>query len=111
MLFLVNCGMLLIMAAIRGEHWNDFSFENEPIDYTSNNFSQMGVLSLMLTIANVIMVALGATLMFRAKEVLPVKKKIFWDDLKIARRIYQVRIFFVQHVFFSSVLKISASNC
>ena len=37
------------------------------------------------------MVAIGATLMFRLKEVLPVKKKVFWDDLKIARRIYQGR--------------------
>jgi len=40
---------------------------------------------------NVIFVAIGATLMFRLKEVLPVKKKVFWDDLKIARRIYQGR--------------------
>ena len=37
------------------------------------------------------MVAVGATLMFRAKEVLPVEKKVFWDDLKTARRIYQGR--------------------
>ena len=37
------------------------------------------------------MVAVGATLMFRAKEVLPVTKKVFWDDLKTARRIYQGR--------------------
>lgn len=37
------------------------------------------------------MVALGATLMFRAKEVLPVKKKVFWDDLKTARRVYTGR--------------------
>ena len=29
--------------------------------------------------------------MFRIKEVLPVKKKVFWDDLKIARRIFQGR--------------------
>jgi len=29
--------------------------------------------------------------MFRIKEVLPVKKKVFWDDLKIARRIYTGR--------------------
>ena len=29
--------------------------------------------------------------MFRAKEVLPVKKKVFWDDLKTARRVYTGR--------------------
>lgn len=30
-------------------------------------------------------------LMFRIKEVLPIDKKIFWDDLKVTRRIYQRR--------------------
>ena len=49
------------------------------------------ILSLLSIVANVIFVAIGATLMFRMKEVLPVKKKVFWDDLKIARRIYQGR--------------------
>ena len=29
--------------------------------------------------------------MFRIKEVLPVKKKVFWIDLKFTRRIYQGR--------------------
>jgi hypothetical protein len=29
--------------------------------------------------------------MFRLKETLPIKKKIFWSDLKITRRIYQRR--------------------
>ena len=48
-------------------------------------------MSLFLTLANIICVALGATLMFRIKEVLPVKKKVFWEDLKIARRIFQGR--------------------
>eukprot|EP00585_Thalassiosira_rotula_P002901 CAMPEP_0196151564 /NCGR_PEP_ID=MMETSP0910-20130528/33905_1 /TAXON_ID=49265 /ORGANISM="Thalassiosira rotula, Strain GSO102" /LENGTH=80 /DNA_ID=CAMNT_0041414955 /DNA_START=16 /DNA_END=258 /DNA_ORIENTATION=+ len=37
------------------------------------------------------MVAVGATLMMRLKEVLPVNKKVFWEDLKIARRLYQGR--------------------
>jgi hypothetical protein len=30
-------------------------------------------------------------LMFRLKETLPIKKKVFWSDLKITRRIYQRR--------------------
>ena len=34
---------------------------------------------------------MGATLMFRVKEVLPVEKKIFWDDLRTARKIFQGR--------------------
>jgi hypothetical protein len=29
--------------------------------------------------------------MFRVKEVLPVKKKVFWDDLGTARKINQKR--------------------
>ena len=39
----------------------------------------------MLTVANVVMVAIGSALMFRAKEVLPVKKKVFWSDLKVSQ--------------------------
>ena len=34
---------------------------------------------------------MGATFMFRVKEVLPVEKKIFWNDLKTARKIFQGR--------------------
>ena len=92
--------MLFIVAAITGDGSSKFSFEFESlspelIDESNGlsvpNFRQMGVLSLMLTVANVVMVAIGATLMFRVKEVLPVKKKIFWDDLKIARRLFQVK--------------------
>lgn len=45
----------------------------------------MGIISLMLTVANVVMVAIGSALMFRAKEVLPVKKKVFWSDLKVSQ--------------------------
>lgn len=91
----VNCGMLLVVALINGNDWSHFSldYENqlELQNSSTHKFSDMAILSLLLTIANVIMVALGATLMFRAKEVLPVKKKVFWDDLKIARRLYQGR--------------------
>ena len=98
--------MLLIIAVIKGDEWSDFNFKysddpairirqyvaiesNEKFDYQFD-FSQAGLISLLLTVANVIFVALGAALMFRLKEVLPVKKKVFWDDLKVARRIYQV---------------------
>jgi hypothetical protein len=77
------------MALIDQDKWSDFhGFDNRP-EY--KNFSQAAIMSLMLTVVNVICVALGATLMFRLKEVLPMKKKVFWDDLKIARRIYQGR--------------------
>ena len=45
----------------------------------------MAITSLFLTISNVILVALGAILMFRIKEIIPVKKNELWTDLKMAR--------------------------
>jgi len=30
-------------------------------------------------------------LMFRLKEILPIEKKVFWEDLGVTRRIYQRR--------------------
>lgn len=111
----VNCGILLMFAGqikldLRGR---DFAHDDE-------DFVQMGIMSLALTAVNILVVWLAAALMFRLKEVLPVKKsksttaavhgciicrvcvfntalypfpstEIFWDDLKHARRIYQRR--------------------
>ena len=42
-------------------------------------------------------------LMFRLKEVLPIEKKIFWSDLGIARKIYQVCVL-VQYAISSHAL-------
>lgn len=50
-----------------------------------------GVVSLLLTIANIILIWLASMLMFRMKEVLPIEKKVFWEELGIARKIYQHR--------------------
>ena len=81
---IVNCGMMFIVAFIKKEDLSDFTYDYKSIiNGEEDHYGQMGITSLLLTVANVIMVALGATLMFRAKEVLPVKKKIFWDDLKV----------------------------
>lgn len=87
-------GMMFIVAAMKDNQWEDFSMKFQPlyperfdeaageiVEYMNQkypSFSSMGILSLMLTVANVIMVAAGSALMFRAKEVLPVKKKVFW---------------------------------
>ena len=86
----VNCGILMVMAFIMDDKWTGFEGLENNHDHV-NSFSEAAIMSLFLTIANIICVALGATLMFRMKEVLPVKKKVFWDDLKIARRIFQGR--------------------
>ena len=100
----VNCGMLFVVAGLKGQNFSDFNMDFQPrnqelFDYLMGvaddyfpSFSQMGFISLMLTVINVIMVACGSALMFRVKEVLPIKKKVFWDDLKFARRFYQVSL-------------------
>ena len=95
----VNCGMLLIVAGLKGENFSDFSMAYQPrnpelfdnllqvMDDYFPNFSQMGFISLMLTVINVIMVACGSALMFRVKEVLPIKKKVSC----LSRHAYQHR--------------------
>src|SRR6056300_1394597 len=45
----------------------------------------MAITSFFLTISNVVLVALGAIVMFRIKEVMEVEKTVFWTDLKMAR--------------------------
>ena len=82
--------MLWMMAFYQDASHRDFSFSDS---FDPRHFSVMGTFSLLLTIANVVMVGCGATLMFRMKEVLPVTKKVFWEDLKVARRIYQGRAY------------------
>jgi len=94
----VNAGILLVMAIAQDDKWNDVDFHPDhhfytpcPIKEDAANFSNLAVMSLLLTVVNILFVSIGAILMFRIKEVLPVKKKVFWSDLKIARRIYQGR--------------------
>jgi Domain of unknown function (DUF389) len=58
-------------------------------DYAQETYYQMGWISLMVTIANIILIWMSSMLMFRMKEVLPIKKKLFWNDLGIARKVYQ----------------------
>ena len=52
-------------------------------------YYRSGFISLMVTIANILLIWISSMLMFRMKEVLPIKKNIFWDDLSIARKVYQ----------------------
>lgn len=48
-----------------------------------------GMVSLGLTVSNIILIWISSMLMFRIKEVLPIEKSIFWSDLGIARKLYQ----------------------
>jgi uncharacterized hydrophobic protein (TIGR00271 family) len=59
--------------------------------YGSKEYRRMGLYSLFLTLANILLIWISGMLMFRMKEVLPIKKKIFWEDITIARKIYQKR--------------------
>lgn len=52
-------------------------------------FYKAGLISLSLTLANIMLVWLASMIMFRLKEVLPIEKKVFWDDLGVARKIYR----------------------
>ena len=56
---------------------------------TRNDFSAAARTSLGLTLINILMIWISSMLMFRLKEVLPIKKKVFWSDLGIARKIYK----------------------
>jgi len=87
----VNSGLLLILAMQNdSEWWNDFklTFDEEEYNESTPNYSQLAVMSLLLTVANVVLVTCGATLMFRLKEVLPIEKEEFWYDLKVARKLH-----------------------
>ena len=56
---------------------------------TKGDFRDCAVVSLGLTLVNILMIWISSMLMFRMKEVLPIKKKVFWSDLGIARKIYR----------------------
>ncbi|OEU20832.1 DUF389-domain-containing protein [Fragilariopsis cylindrus CCMP1102] len=75
----VNAGMLWVI------------FDTQDLDDYPNeaqNYAKSGLISLSLTIVNVIFIIIASMLMFRLKETLPIEKSIFWTDLGIARKIY-----------------------
>ena len=80
----MNCGIVAI------------SWYFIDVEYiTHEQWSNYAWMSLTLTLVNIVMIWLSSMLMFRLKEILPIEKKIFWSDLSIARKIYQVKpIFF-----------------
>jgi uncharacterized hydrophobic protein (TIGR00271 family) len=83
---------LLPPAVNAGVLWVAFAFvKGEVLDATGKEYRRMGFYSLFVTLANILLIWISGMLMFRMKEVLPIKKKIFWEDLAIARKIYQKR--------------------
>lgn len=86
----VNCGVLWVAYAYVDDD-NEASTTASNTGYTKKEFREAGLISLFLTLANIILIWISSILMFRMKEVLPIKKKIFWSDLGIARHIYRGR--------------------
>ena len=70
----VNCGILLLFAAQIRLNENSHRSRNREFWNDEEEFVQMGIISLSLTAVNILVVWLAAALMFRIKEVLPVKK-------------------------------------
>jgi uncharacterized hydrophobic protein (TIGR00271 family) len=90
----VNAGILWVAYAfVRGgvlvSALDTYNIEEE--EYGHKDYRQMGLYSLFVTLANILLIWISGMLMFRMKEVLPIKKKIFWEDITIARKIYQKR--------------------
>mmetsp|Transcript_10029 Transcript_10029/g.25032 ORF Transcript_10029/g.25032 Transcript_10029/m.25032 type:complete len:497 (-) Transcript_10029:142-1632(-) len=77
----INAGML----------WTTYFFFDADAN-EEHNFGMEGLISLGLTLINILMIILSSMLMFRIKERLPIKnKKVFWTDLGLARKIYENR--------------------
>jgi len=75
----INAGML----------WTTYFF-NDAEANAEHRFGREGFISLGLTLINILMIIVASMLMFRIKERLPLRKKrIFWTDLGLARKIYQ----------------------
>lgn len=79
-------------------------------EYAKNTYYSMGWTSLLVTLANIALIWISSMLMFRVKEVLPIKKNIFWEDLGVARKVYQRQALIrVEHVKLSDV-RLSSSE-
>ena len=58
---------------------DDRNFEGDDTDgYSRVEYRQMGIISLQLTLANVALIWVSSMLMFRIKELLPVRKKVWF---------------------------------
>lgn len=70
----VNAGMLWVI------QWSHI--------HPDEKYSHDGTISLFLTLMNIVLIIVASIFMFRLKEILPIEKSIFWEDLGVARKIY-----------------------
>jgi uncharacterized hydrophobic protein (TIGR00271 family) len=90
----VNAGIMWVAYAFYDDTHspNDEAVSGSGVPYyDANEFRTGGVVSLSLTLANVVLVAIAAAIIFRIKEAVPMRKKLFWSDLAVARKIFQRR--------------------
>ena len=73
----------------------------EKMHYIGNHaqWSQYALVSLGLTLVNIIMIWISSIIIFRMKEVLPIEKKVFWSDLGIARKTYRGKAILAHQAF------------
>ena len=76
----------------------------------NSGYYRAGTISLLLTLVNILLIWLSGMLMFRMKEVLPIKKKVFWEDLGVARKIYQNRALLSRNQYCQSSDLVEAAN-
>lgn len=77
---------------------SDYGYDDDTgIQLSKESYQQAGVTSLAVTLTNIILIWISSMLMFRMKEVLPIKKRVFWDDLRVARQIYTHRAWLQSH--------------
>lgn len=85
----VNCGLALAYGAL-GFIYDADAVDDDNADYTTpSSFVNMGGVSLALTVINIGAIYVSGLVMFRIKEVVPIKNKTaFWQrDIKVSRRI------------------------
>lgn len=86
----VNCGLAFAYAAMGFQVDSGARQDDDDVDYTTpTSFVNMGGISLALTIVNIGAIYVSGLMMFRIKEVVPIKNKTaFWQrDIQVSRRI------------------------
>lgn len=82
---------LLPPAVNAGLLWVSYMFADKDAKQNPDEYSVDGAVSLLVTVSNVLLIWLSGMLMFRMKEVLPIRKRVFWEDLGVARQVYTNR--------------------
>lgn len=107
----VNAGVLWVAYAfIHGGIINpsDYGYDYDAeVELQKEDYRKLGFTSLAVTLSNIFLIWVSSMLMFRMKEVLPVKKKVFWEDLGVARKIYQHRALLQSHTVTSTANNVS----